>query len=70
MLVPHGDAVPFSPGDLGGLLERDLDLEPLLDMGDLFLDLDLDLDLDLEREREGDLLLRGEWDLERERERE
>jgi len=53
---------PLSAGDLGWLL--DLDLDPLLDGGVRL----LERDLDLERDRDGDLVffLCGVRDLERE----
>lgn len=64
--VIYGVSAPFSPGDLGWLL--DLDLEAL-SAGVWLLERDFDLgDLDLERDLDGDLALSllGERDLERE----
>lgn len=67
----YEDTAPSSSGDLGGLLERDLDLDSLLDTGGGLLDLDLDLDRerDLETEDDLDLDLRADLDLEVDRER-
>jgi len=53
----YGDPSPFSPGDLGWLL--DLDLEALLDGGVRL------LDLERERDLEAAFFLWGERDLER-----
>ena len=53
----YGDPSPFSPGDLGGLL--DLDLEALLDGGVRLRDLERDRDLEAAA-----FFLWGERDLE------
>lgn len=60
---------PASSGDLGLLLDRDLDLDPLFDLGVGLLERDLDLDLERDLEADLDLLLRGVRVLERERDR-
>lgn len=68
----HDDTAPSSSGDLGGLLDRDLDFDSLLDTGGGLLDLDLDRDRDrdLDTDEDLDLDLRADLDLEVERERE
>lgn len=71
-LSPQDGAVSLSSGDLGRLLDLDLDLEPLLEAGVWLLERDLDFDRERDLEADLDLLLvlRGVRVLERDLERE
>ncbi|EHA99397.1 hypothetical protein GW7_06411 [Heterocephalus glaber] len=68
----YEDTAPSSSGDLGGLLDRDLDFDSLLDTGGGLLDRDRDRDRDrdLDTDEDLDLDLRADLDLEVDRERE
>ena len=60
----------MSSGDLGRLLDLDLDLEPLLEAGVRLLERDLDFDRERDLDADLDLLLRGVRVLDLDRERE
>lgn len=66
------DTAPSSSGDLGGLLDRDLDLDSRLDTGGGLLDRDRERERERDRDTDDDLDLdlRAERDLDVERERE